>query len=121
MRKAPLAVFVFLLLAGCQTGAEYRAEVDNDRAARFQTWVGRSMADFMSGTGMTPSSMYDIITGRVFVVDGPGVTLALAPNGFTHGVVRTFACHIQLETASTNRIGGADNWRITGASSSGPC
>jgi hypothetical protein len=121
VRNPPVSLFAVILLTGCQTGAEYQAKVDSDRAARLQTHVGRTMADFSRDTGMVPSSMYDISTGRVFVVDGPAVTLALAPNGFTPGVARTFACRIQLETVSTNRTGGADDWRITGVSSTGPC
>jgi hypothetical protein len=116
-----LALAAALFLASCQTGAEYQAKVDADRAARLQAWTGHTMADFSRGTGMVPSSMYDIRTGRVFVVDGPGVTLALAPNGFTPGVARNFACRIQLETVSINRAGGADDWRITDVSSTGPC
>ncbi|WP_156041772.1 lipoprotein [Bradyrhizobium sp. URHD0069] len=121
MRKPLAAAVAFLLLAGCQTGAEYQAKVESERAARLQTHVGRSMADFSRDTGMVPSSMYDVSTGRVFVVDGPAVTLALAPNGFTPGVARTFACRIQLETVSMNRTGDAHDWRITGVNSTGPC
>lgn len=116
MHKASLAVFVFLPLAGCQTGAEYQAKVDADRAGRLQTWIGHTMAEFMRGTGMTPSSNYDTGAGRTFVVDGPAYTLAMAP-----GVARTFGCRIQLETVATSNASGADNWRIVIASSTGPC
>jgi hypothetical protein len=121
MRNAYPSVFVFLLLAGCQTGAEYQAKVDADRAARLQTWIGRTMADFMRDTGMTPSTTYDTSAGRVFLVDGPAVTLALAPAYGSPGVARSFACRIQLETVATGQTSGADVWRIVAVSSTGPC
>jgi hypothetical protein len=109
-------LFAAILLTGCQTGAEYQAKVDADRAARLQAWTGHTMAEFMRDTGMTPSTNYDTSVGRVFVVDGPAYAMALAP-----GVVRSFACRIQLETVSLSNASGADNWRITNASSTGPC
>src|SRR4051812_28866975 len=90
-----LAIASTLFLASCQTGAEYQANLDADRAARLRAWTGRTMAEFMRDTGMTPSNSYDTSAGRTFIVDGPAYTLAMAP-----GIVRTFGCRIQLETAS---------------------
>lgn len=102
-----LAVVTALFLAGCVT---------DDRQARLKPHIGRTMADFSRDTGMTPSDSYNTASGRVFVVNGPAMTVAVAP-----GVAVAGGCKMLIETTAIGTQSTADNWRIASIDAHGPC
>lgn len=96
------------LLCGCQT--------TDSRVARLQPHIGRTMADFSRDTGLVPSDMYNTAEGRVFVVNGPAIGVAVSP-----GVVVSGGCRMLIETIATTTRSTADAWRITSITANGPC
>jgi hypothetical protein len=102
-----LAIASALFLASCQT---------DDRAARLKPHIGRTMADFSRDTGLVPNNSYDIAGGRVFLVNGPTIAVAISP-----GIVASGGCRMLIETIATNPRGTADDWRITSITANGPC
>jgi len=56
MKRMIAAGAVALCLAGCQTGAEYQADVDASLNARLRAYAGTTMAEFIGRTGMLPIS-----------------------------------------------------------------
>ena len=102
-----LAVALSLFLLGCVT---------DDRQARLKPYIGRNMSEFMRGTGLTPSDSYNTASGRVFVVSGPALAVAVAP-----GVVAAGGCRMQVETIATSPRGTADDWQIVSIDAHGPC
>jgi len=106
MRRC-LAFASIMFLVGCQT---------DDRYARLKPHIGRTMADFSRDTGLAPSDSYNTAEGRVFVVNGPTLAIAVAP-----GVVASGGCKMQIETVAVGTQSTADNWRITAINANGPC
>lgn len=74
------------------------------------------MADFSRDTGLVPSDMYNTADGRVFVVNGPAIGVAVAPS-----VVVSGGCRMLIETTATGTRSVADAWQITAITANGPC
>ncbi|MCK1670403.1 hypothetical protein [Bradyrhizobium sp. 150] len=74
------------------------------------------MADFSRDTGLVPTDMYDTAAGRVFVVNGPAIGVAVAP-----GVLVSGGCRLLIETIATTSRSTADAWQITAITANGPC
>lgn len=100
-------VAMTLLLAGCVT---------DTRQARLKPYIGQSMAIFSAGTGLTPSDSYNVADGRIFVVNGPAIAVAVAP-----GVTVAGGCKMLIGTIATSPRGTADDWRVTTIDATGPC
>lgn len=103
-----MALIVLFALTG-------RAAAD-DRYARLKPFIGRTMADFMRTTGLTPHDSYEIAGGRVFVVHGPAFGVVVAP-----GVVASGGCRMQIEARAVGTRSAADAWQITAIDAHGPC
>lgn len=106
MTKLALLLAAFTL-TGCIT---------DDRVARLKPYIGGSMAEFSSTTGLTPSNSYDTAAGRTFIVNGPAIAVAVTP-----GVSVLGGCKMQIETTATSTRGTADDWRIVSIDAQGPC
>jgi hypothetical protein len=102
------ALLIALSLAGCA--------VADDRYARLKPYIGRTMADFSRDTGLLPSDKFDTAKGRVFVVNGPVMVVAVSP-----GIAVAGGCKMQVETVADNPSGLADSWRIVRIDATGPC
>lgn len=74
------------------------------------------MADFSRDTGLVPSDMYNTADGRVFVVNGPAIGVAVAP-----GIVVSGGCRLLIEAVVVNARSTADAWQITAITANGPC
>ncbi len=105
--RISLLIGFALLASGCQT---------DDRETRLRSHLDRTMADFSRDTGLVPSDKYDTANGRVFVVNGPAMPVAVAP-----GVAVSGGCRMLIETVPTSTRGGADDWQITRITANGPC
>lgn len=88
----------------------------DDRHARLKPFIGRTVADFMQSTGLTPSDAYETAQGRVFVVHGPPIGVAVAP-----GVVVAGGCKLQIEATPVGTRSAADAWVIRSITAHGPC
>lgn len=78
MRLCSAAVFA-LTLSGCST------DMPNHEQARFASFTGMTMAEYMRETGTVPFDKYDTAQGRTFLVAGSTVTEYLPP---AYGVPR---------------------------------
>jgi hypothetical protein len=83
---------------------------------RLQSHIGHTMAEFSRDTSLLPSDMYNTADGRVFVVNGPAIGIAVAP-----GVVVSGGCRLLIETIATTAKSTADAWQITAITANGPC
>lgn len=108
-------------LAGCQTGAEYQAQVDASLDARLNGYVGMTMADFMAATSLLPSSAYPVDGGKVFVIEGQPVYMTLPATTVTPAITRASSCQLQVQTLQMDTRGAADSWKIVRFSRNGPC
>lgn len=118
---ALLPVIVAMLLAGCQSTADYQAQIDASLNARLRAYHGSTMAEFMARTNLTPVDAYPVTGGKVFVIQGEPVHLTLPATQFTPAVTRSAACKLLVRTAMTGAGRIADDWKIVGTSRSGPC
>lgn len=75
---------------------------DDVLEAKITSYVGLTMAEFMTTTGLTPSDRYETAQGRTYVVEGPG-------------------CKLFLETVQNDQLERADSWKISGVNAHGPC
>jgi hypothetical protein len=93
--------FVFaaaVAVSGCTT-IEQREASEN---ARFRSFNGMTMAQFMQETAVTPGDAYEANGGRVFVADaGP--------------------CRMLITTRRAGPSGSADSWVISSISRRGGC
>ena len=105
LRTAPI---LLLVLGGCRT--------TDDRSMRLQSHIGRTMAEFSRDTGLVPSDIYNTADGRVFVVNGPAIGIAVAPGAVLFG-----GCRLLIETIAMSSQSTADAWRITAITANGPC
>ncbi|MGY3364184.1 hypothetical protein ACVWZL_001309 [Bradyrhizobium sp. GM2.4] len=102
------AAILLPLLGGCQTTV--------DRSTRLQSHIGRTMADFSRDTGLVPADMYNTADGRVFVLNGPAIGVAVAPR-----IVVSGGCRLLIETIAASARSTADAWQITAITANGPC
>ncbi len=109
--RTGLVIGLAAVLVGCQT-AEQLAD---EQTGRIRAFHGRTMAAFISETGLVPSSAYPVASGRVFVVDGPPVVTSYG------GYSSATACRLLVETEPNGQGSTADGWTIIGTSRSGPC
>lgn len=124
MRSSCTPLFVLagaLILASCQTSAEYQAGVDRDLDARLARFNGSTMAEFIGRTGLAPASAYSVGNGRVFVVDGPPIYVTLPATRITPAVTRSSACRLLVTTAHAGGGTSSDDWEIVGIQRAGPC
>lgn len=127
MRRVGL--MLALTLAGCQTGAEYNAQQRESSERRAQQYVGATMAQFMSWTGLTPTDAIDTAEGKMFIINGPTVTVGtpayVGPYGLSAvpAVTSSTTCRI-IVNARPRRLAtqlAPEDWEITSISRSGPC
>lgn len=112
MKRAVLAI-LGVALAGCQTTADYEAGVA-------RSYVGQTMADFTVRTGLVPSSIERTPTGRIFLVDGPVISVA-TPMAYGSTITNTQACRVFVETRRVSEADNADSWQIVNLTWTGPC
>lgn len=122
-------MLVALALCGCQTGAQYNAQLQESRERRAQQYVGSTMAQFMSWTGLMPSDAIATAEGKTFIIIGPTVTLStpayVGPYGLSGvpAVASSTTCRIMVDTRLRRNVPNAtaDDWEITSISRTGPC
>lgn len=112
---------VSLCLAGCQTNAEYQANVNASLDARLEDYTGKSMAEFIGRTGMQPESSYDVSEGRVFVFKTSPVYMTLPATNVTPAVTTSSQCQLLIRAIRTSLQQVADSWKIMGTQRQGPC
>lgn len=112
---------VALCLAGCQTSAEYQANVNASLDARLEAYTGRTMAEFIGRTGMQPESSYDVSEGRVFVFRTSPVYMTLPATHVTPAVTTSAQCQLLIRAVRTSPQQVADSWKIMGTQRQGPC
>jgi len=110
-----------LCLFGCQSGAEYQADMNASLNARLEAYNGKSMAEFMGRTGMLPLSTYDVSEGRVFVFRTDPVYMSLPATHVTPAVTRSAQCQLLIRAVPVGTGQGADSWKIMGTERTGPC
>lgn len=118
-----------LALCGCQSGAQYEAQLQASRERRAQQYVGYTMAQFMSWTGLVPSDAIATAEGKTFVIIGPTVTVGLPAYIDRYGiavapaVASSTTCRIMVSTRPRRKVPNAtaDDWEITGIARHGPC
>ncbi len=108
-------------LIGCQTMEEAEAERNADLNARLESYNGSTMAEFQAKTGLLPQDAYPITDGRVFVFRTAPVFVTLPATNITPAVTRSNQCQLLVQTVHVGEAGTADNWKIVGTQSSGPC
>lgn len=74
-----------ILLAGYQSASD----VQQEQEQRMGAVIGMTMAEFSGATGLMPSNAYDVDGGRIFVVLGRTVTLAIPSNYSAPAVANT--------------------------------
>ena len=110
-----------LALSGCQTGAEHQAAIESGISARLELYNGRSMAEFMSRTGMTPVDAYPVSEGRVFIFRTDPVYMTLPATNATPAITRSAQCQLLIRAVNEAKVGTADNWMIKGTERTGAC
>lgn len=118
-----------LALCGCQTGAEYNAQLQESRERRAQQYVGSTMAQFMTWTGLVPSDAIPTAEGRTFVIIGPTVTIGTPAYAGPYGlsgvpaVASSTTCRIMVNTRLLRNVPNTtpEDWEITSITRSGPC
>lgn len=119
--KSAQVLIVLALLSGCQTGAEYDAQIQAALDSRLSAYQGATMAEFTARTGLLPSNMYPVEGGRVFVIVGPPVFLTTPATQWTPAITQSSACQLLVRTVPIGQEPTADNWKIIGTQRSGPC
>jgi hypothetical protein len=110
-----------LSLAGCQTNAEYQANVNASLDARLEAYNGKTIAEFIGRTGMQPESSYDVSEGRVFVFRTSPVYMTLPATHVTPAVASSARCQLLIRAVRTSPELIADSWKIMGTQRQGPC
>ncbi|MCM2399776.1 hypothetical protein NBH20_01295 [Rhizobium sp. S153] len=100
----PLFLLCLGLLVGCQT-AEQSDQVEQ---ARFASFNGKTMAQFMAEPLVEPSDYYTSGSDRIFVAFKP------APDP-------RFGCKMQIVTGANGQGSGADGWTIRQIRRQGGC
>ena len=83
------SVVALSVLAGCQTGAEYQADVNASLNARLEAYNGATMAEFQARTGMLPVDAYPVSEGQVFVFRTDPVYMTLPATHVTPAFTRS--------------------------------
>lgn len=118
-----------LALCGCQSGAQNEAQLQASRERRAQQYVGYTMAQFMSWTGLVPSDAIATAEGKTFVIIGPTVTVGLPAYVDRYGitvapaVASSTTCRVMVNARLRRNAPKPtpEDWEITSISRSGPC
>jgi hypothetical protein len=108
-------------LAGCQTNAEYQANVNASLDARLEAYNRKTIAEFIGRTGMQPESSYNVSEGRVFVFRTSLVYMTLPATHVTPAVTTSAQCQLLIRAIRTSPQQVADSWKIMGTQRQGPC
>lgn len=88
---------------------------------RLRPYIGKSMEDWIRGTGLSPADMYDAAEGqRTFIVPVSASTVNL-PIGGGMTVSRSAECKYMIDTALNGKPGFPSSWRIVQITTQGPC
>jgi hypothetical protein len=116
-----VGLFALLALTGCQTGAQYQANVEQDLSARLSQYDGATIAEFIAHTGMTPTDAYPVGGGRVFIFRGSTIVTTVPATNWTPAISNSAACQLLVQAVPISKGGTASDWKIIGTSRTGPC
>jgi hypothetical protein len=100
-----ISLVCLVVVAGCNGREQIYAQED----ARFNSFLGLTMAEFMQKTHVVPSNAYPVGGGRMFVADKRN---PLNPN---------FGCSMLITTEANGAGSTAEGWTITAISRDGGC
>ncbi|GGH16204.1 hypothetical protein GCM10007036_16720 [Alsobacter metallidurans] len=114
-------VFVVVAMATALSGCVTAQEQMQQEQARWDGYLGRTVADFISATMLTPVDKYDLSGSRVFVFAGAPRTTVLPGSYGVPTVGADATCRVQVEAVNDRASNTADGWCIVQIRRAGGC